>query len=218
MEKEILIYAVVGIISYLLGSVTFATLVSNFFTNGELDIKSVGSKNAGASNVLLALGKRAGAITLIGDLLKGFASIYIAKLLAGYFSLNPDLTIAIAFVCVTLGHVFPIYFKFKGGKGTAVMGGAVLTIDLYWGLILLVIFILFFIITKYIVAGTLSAAALLPLTAYFFIDEKLLYLKLIIIGLYFICTVISYVKHAENVKRIVKHEELKVTKDVISKF
>ena len=110
-----IVYILIAIIAYLIGSVNFSVIFSKKFAG--FDVREKGSGNAGTTNMLRSVGKKAAAITLICDILKGVVAIGIAILLGYIPDMNKELLLQIAGVAVILGHTFPVFFGFKGGKG-----------------------------------------------------------------------------------------------------
>lgn len=119
------------LIAYLIGSISFAVVVSRVF--GLSDPRTYGSKNPGATNVLRTGNKAAAALTLIGDGFKGWLAVFLAQTLQARFELN-DATIAMVALAVFLGHLWPVFFKFVGGKGVATALGVLLAINVWLGL------------------------------------------------------------------------------------
>lgn len=135
-------YIIIAVIAYLIGSINFSIILSKRMAG--FDIREKGSGNAGTTNMLRAVGKKAAVITLICDILKGVVSILIA-VLAGKIVKNLDnaLLVQLAGIFVIIGHTFPVFFKFKGGKGIATALGVLLMINWQIGLICLIICISF---------------------------------------------------------------------------
>ena len=119
-----IVYILIAIIAYLIGSVNFSVIFSKKFAG--FDVREKGSGNAGTTNMLRSVGKKAAAITLICDILKGVVAIGIAILLGYIPDMNKELLLQIAGVAVILGHTFPVFFGFKGGKGVATSLGVLL--------------------------------------------------------------------------------------------
>jgi glycerol-3-phosphate acyltransferase PlsY len=162
-----------------------------------IDIRSEGSGNAGTTNVLRVLGKKAAAATLVIDILKGVAAVFIGKYIGGQ-----ELAMACG-MAAFLGHIWPLAFQFRGGKGIATAFGVVLTIHPQLGLIELAAAAFFFLVSGRVSVGSLAAALLLPLTAYYFIPEFLIWAA--------VMAVIIIVKHRKNLKRLIKGEEPKIS-------
>ena len=129
-----LAYICIGIIAYLIGSVNFSVIISKRVAG--FDVREKGSGNAGTTNMLRSVGKGAAAITLICDILKGVVAIGIAMLLGSIIpNVDKALLVQIAGIFVIIGHTFPVFFKFKGGKGIATSLGILLMINWQIGLI-----------------------------------------------------------------------------------
>lgn len=195
-----------AVLSYLIGSVNFSIILSRIMSGK--DIRESGSGNAGATNMLRTYGKKMGVITLLLDILKGvlvvlLASFAVKKLsAAGYIPY-------IAGVCVVLGHNFPLYFGFKGGKGVATSLGVVLVLDPIVGLIVMVAAVLIIAVTRYVSLGSVVGGAL------FIIAEAV---KMIAAGefdiIVMVCCVILggllIVRHHANIKRLLSGTENKL--------
>lgn len=160
---------IVALIAYLIGSINFSIIISKKMAG--FDIREKGSGNAGTTNMLRAVGKKAAVITLICDILKGVVSILIAVLI-GKITKSLDnnlnaLLVQLAGIFVILGHTFPIFFKFKGGKGIATALGVLLTINWQIGLICLVFALILIALTKMVSVGSISAGILFPVLVAF---------------------------------------------------
>lgn len=151
--------------AYLLGSVAFGILVSKLF--GLPDPRTVGSGNPGATNVLRSGKKMAAILTLLGDALKGWLPVWLA--------LQSDMlmwVVAAVGVAVFLGHLYPIFYKFKGGKGVATALGVMLAISPLLGLAALLTWVIVFALSRYSSLGAIVAAALAPVYAWFLLPYK----------------------------------------------
>lgn len=159
-------YIIVAIIAYLIGSVNFSVIISKKMAG--FDVREKGSGNAGTTNMLRTVGKKAAAITLICDILKGVVAILVA-LLAGVIikDLDKALLVQLAGVFVIIGHTFPIFFKFKGGKGIATSLGVLLMVNWQIGLICLVFALLLMALTRMVSVGSIAAAVLFPVLVIF---------------------------------------------------
>lgn len=144
----------VGVISYLIGSINSSILISKA-VSGK-DIRESGSGNAGTTNMLRTLGKKYAAITLVIDILKGVIAIVLARLSVSLGAIEP--LPYIAGVCVVLGHNFPVFFGFRGGKGVATSLGVVLLLDWKIGLAVLVIALAVMAASRYVSLGSIVAA------------------------------------------------------------
>ena len=159
-------YIIVAIIAYLVGSISFSVLISKKMAG--FDVREKGSGNAGSTNVLRTVGKKAAIITLICDILKGVVAILIALLAGKIISgLDNALLVQLAGVFVIVGHTFPIFFGFKGGKGIATSLGVLLMINWQIGLICLVFALILMILTRMVSLGSIAAAVLFPVLVIF---------------------------------------------------
>ena len=152
------IYIAVLAIGYLIGSVNFSVILSKKLAG--FDLREKGSKNAGTTNMLRTVGKKGAALVLILDILKGVVAVVISKLISG--DANEAIACQIAAFAVVLGHTFPIFFEFKGGKGVATSIGVLLVINWQIGLICLVYGILMIVLTRMVSLGSITAAILFP--------------------------------------------------------
>ena len=199
--------AVVAIIAYLIGSINFSVILSKKMAG--FDVREKGSGNAGTTNMLRSVGKKAAAITLICDVLKGVVAILIAILIGNIVKTNQALLVQIAGVAVIIGHTFPIFFKFKGGKGVATSLGVLIMSNWQIGLICLVFAIILIVLTRMVSVGSIAAAILYPVLT-LFIPENY-----IVPGYYLIYSIILAVivifNHRENVKRLLNGTENKIS-------
>ena len=159
-------YIIVTIIAYLIGSINFSIIISKKMAG--FDGREKGSGNAGTTNMLRSVGKRAAGLTLLCDILKGVVAILIA-ILAGAIIKNMDkaLLVQLAAIAVVLGHTFPIFFQFKGGKGVATSLGVILMLNWRCGLLCLLFAILLMALTRMVSVGSVAAAVLFPLAILF---------------------------------------------------
>ena len=158
--------AVMAIIAYLIGSINFSILISK--KKAGYDIRQKGSGNAGTTNMLRNLGKKYAAITLICDVLKGVVAIGIAIIVGNILGdTNKALLVQIAGVAVVIGHTFPIFFGFKGGKGVATSLGILLMTNWQLGLICLVFALVLMALTRVVSMGSIAAAILYPVLTLF---------------------------------------------------
>lgn len=205
-------YIIVAIIAYLLGSVSFSVIISKKMAG--FDVREKGSGNAGSTNVLRTVGKKAAIITLVCDILKGVVAILIA-LLAGKIiqGLDNALLVQLAGIFVILGHTFPVFFKFKGGKGIATSLGVLLMVNWQIGLICLVFALILIILTKMVSVGSIAAAILFPVLVIFINQNYIVaessnwsYLIFSII-----IALLVILNHRENIKRILNGTENKIS-------
>ncbi len=182
------------IIAYLVGSIPVGLLISKF--SGGVDPRQAGSKNIGATNVMRVAGKKAAALTLIGDLLKGLLPVAAAR----PFNL-PEEGLLLVGLSAILGHIFPVYLKFKGGKGVATSFGVFLGIAPLIALIALLIWIAGISFSKYSSVGALSAFAALPFLAVLLKPE----MKFVLFST--IISILVYIRHKENIQRLIAGRE-----------
>ena len=207
-----LVCIAVAILSYLLGSLNFGVILSKGIEKD--DIREHGSGNAGTTNMLRNYGKKLAIFTILGDMIKVAIAIGLSFLivkLTNVYDLiseaNVDADMLIksfsGFFCV-LGHIFPCFFKFKGGKGVATAGGMVFIVDWKIALILLAIFIIIVAVTKYVSLGSIIIALLYPILIYLF------YKSLVLTIIASIFTLIVIVAHRSNIKKLINHSENKI--------
>ena len=156
-------YIAVAVIAYFIGTVNFSVIITKKMAG--FDLKEKGSKNAATTNMLRTVGKKAALIVLICDILKGVLAILIAKIMTG--NLDQAIGVQIAAIAVVLGHTFPIFFEFKGGKGVATSIGILLMINWQIGLICIVYGVLILILTRMVSLGSITAALLFPVLTIF---------------------------------------------------
>lgn len=190
---EVLICAFTG---YLIGSFQTSYIIGKIIKG--IDIRKFGSKNAGASNALITFGWKYGIITVAFDILKTTIAILIIR---NY--VNDNLVFSYLTACfVIIGHIFPFYMKFKGGKGLACFLGMVLTLDIKIGIILIIILIFITIITDFIVWGTIVITGIYP------IFKSLTEFNISIIVILTSIFLLIFYKHRINIKRIIRKEEI----------
>ena len=183
----------IGIISYLMGSVPFGFILTKIFL--KKDIREIGSGNIGATNALRTGNKAIGYSTLVLDIFKAVAPVIYVKVFYQDF-------LYIASLCAFLGHVFPIWLKFKGGKGVATYVGILFAINIYFGIIFTISWFITFFISKYSSLSSLVGAASVPI--------YLLVLNQFDQGIFFtIMFVLIFFTHRENIKRLKNKEETK---------
>lgn len=200
--------AIVAIIAYLIGSINFSVILSKKMAG--FDVRDKGSGNAGTTNMLRSVGKKAAAITLVCDILKGVVSILIAILMNKIFSnSNGALLVQIAGVAVILGHTFPIFFKFKGGKGVATSLGVLIMSNWQIGLICLVFALILIILTQMVSVGSIAAAILYPVLTIFIPQNYIIPGNYIIYSI--VLAVIIVFNHRENVKRLLSGTENRIS-------
>ena len=185
----------IGIVSYLFGSIPFGLLLTKFFL--KKDIREIGSGNIGATNALRSGNKLIGYLTLILDITKAVLPVLFVKI-------NYPELIYLSALCSFLGHVFPIWLRFKGGKGVATYLGILFVINLSYGIIFITIWIFIFILSKYSSLSSILATASVPI---FLLISK----NFSEVIFFIIMFVLIFYTHRENIKRL-KNKEEKETK------
>lgn len=183
---------IVAITSYLMGSIPFGFILTKIFL--KKDIRDIGSGSIGATNALRTGNKSLGYGTLLLDVLKAIIPVIYTKL--NY----PDY-IFITSMFVFLGHVFPLWLKFKGGKGVAPYVGILFSINLIYGIVFVSIWIITFLISKYSSLASLIASFTIPIYLLFFNNENLIFFSIMFVLIFY--------THRENVKRLKNKEENK---------
>ena len=203
-------YVIITIIAYLIGSVNFSILISKKMAG--FDVREKGSGNAGTTNMLRSVGKRAAALTLLCDVLKGVVAIGLA-IIAGLIIKNLDkaLLVQLAAIAVVLGHTFPIFFQFKGGKGVATSLGVLLMVNWQIGLICLMFAVILIALTRMVSLGSVAAAILYPVLVMFIhtnytVSEGSGYLIFSIV-----LAVLVAFNHRTNIKRLLAGTENKIS-------
>ena len=201
-------YIIVAIIAYLIGSINFSVILSKKMAG--FDLREKGSGNAGTTNMLRTVGKKGAAITLVLDVLKGVIAIFLAKLVGNIWQdLDGALLVQLAGILVVIGHTFPIFFKFKGGKGVATSLGVLLTLNWQIGLICLVFALVLMVLTQMVSLGSIAAAILYPVLTIFIGQNYIVPGNYIISSI--ILAVIVVFNHRENVKRLLSGTENKIS-------
>lgn len=208
------VYVLIAIIAYLIGSVNFSIIISKKMAG--FDVREKGSGNAGTTNMLRSVGKKAAAITLLCDILKGVVSIGAAIIIGNIVKdINKELLLQIAGVAVILGHTFPIFFGFKGGKGVATSLGVILMSNWQIGLICLVFALVLMALTRMVSLGSCGAAILFPVLTLFINDNYTVLTDGKNGNVYFIYSIILAIivlyNHRSNIKRILSGTENKLS-------
>ena len=204
-------YIIIAIIAYLIGSINFSVIISKRMAG--FDVREKGSGNAGTTNMLRSIGVKAAVITLLCDILKGVVVILIAILIGNIVDgLDDALLVQLAGIFVIIGHTFPIFFGFKGGKGIATSLGVLLMINWQIGLICLVFALILMAITRMVSVGSIAAAILFPVLVVFTGQN---YIVPVNNWSYLIFSIIIAIlvlfNHRENLKRIFTGKENKIS-------
>ena len=204
-------YILTAIIAYLLGSISFSVIFTKKFAG--FDVREKGSGNAGSTNVLRTAGKKPAILTLVCDILKGVVAIVVAYLMGKIANADvwlSALLIQIAGVFVVLGHTFPIFFGFKGGKGVATALGVLLITNWQIGLICLVFALVLMALTRIVALGSIAAAILFPIlcifiTNNFLVGDDSTRMTYLVFGI--IMAAIVIFNHRSNIQRMASGTE-----------
>lgn len=188
---------VTALIAYLLGSIPFGIVMARLFGLG--DLRQIGSGNIGATNVLRTGNKLAAFLTLLGDSGKGALAVILARVLVG------EQAAGVAGLCAMLGHLYPLYLRFKGGKGVATFLGTLLALSLPVGLLACATWLLVAVVTRYSSLSALVAALMAPIytAAFYHLHGAILVLVL---------TALIFYKHRDNIARLKAGTETKIGK------
>ena len=186
-------FLIIGIISYLMGSIPFGFILTKIFL--KKDIREVGSGNIGATNTLRAGNKVIGYLTLALDIIKAIIPVIYTKIYL------PDF-LYLASLCAFLGHVFPVWLKFKGGKGVATYVGILFSINIYFGIIFSIVWLITFVISKFSSLSSLIASVSIPIYLLILTQfDQLIFFTIMFVLIFF--------THRENIKRLKNKEETK---------
>lgn len=198
---EIFSYIIIAVVAYLLGNISTSYIVAKRIAG--VDIRTQGSGNAGSTNVLRTLGKRAGAMTFLGDVLKGVMAVLISEFAARLVGIDTLLAGYLAVICVVAGHNWPAVLGFRGGKGVATSLGAMLAVNPVITLMCLAVFILVVAITKYVSLGSVVGIGCSPIFMIMVKNKAGL-----IVALFLTVSVIY--NHRANIKRLLNGTERKI--------
>ena len=189
------------LVAYLIGSLSFAVIVS--WAMGMPDPHTYGSGNPGATNVLRSGKKLAALLTLIGDAGKGWFAVWFAKIFAGEFDLS-DATIAAVAVAVFLGHLFPVFFRFLGGKGVATAAGILIAIDLRMGFSVLATWLVIAWVFRYSSLAAIIATLASPLFCHYFLGASAFLPAVIFMSVMLVW------RHKENIRKLLNGTESRI--------
>ncbi|WP_332065535.1 glycerol-3-phosphate 1-O-acyltransferase PlsY [Bartonella sp. CB189] len=188
------------LISYFIGSIPSGLLFTKLFKLN--DVRTIGSGNIGATNVLRTKNKKAAALTLFCDILKGVITVLIAK--SFDYPAGNDIIVILAGFCTFLGHLFPIWLKFKGGKGVATYLGV--SLGVFWpaAIVFITVWMTFFLLTRYSSLSALISVTITPMFFYFFYPNSYTYCMMIVMS------ILVIIKHYANIIRLFIGEESKI--------
>ncbi len=203
-------YIIVAIIAYLIGSISFGVLIGKKI--GGIDVREKGSKASGSTNVLRTVGKKAAALTLICDISKGIVSILIALLISLFAKdVNIAILVELAALFVVIGHTYPVFFGFKGGKGVATGLGIILLINWRIGLACLIFALVLIAITRMVSLGSISASILFAVLTLIYRDGYIVEFDYSFIIFAIILAVFVIFNHRTNLQRILSGTENKLS-------
>ena len=185
------------LLAYFFGSLNISIIFSKILKLE--DPREYGSKNPGATNILRSGNKTLALATLIFDMFKGFLPVFVA-----FFFIEDQIYIQIIGLCSILGHIFPIYYKFKGGKGVATSFGVILAFDIILGFICLLTWLITAFLFRYSALSAIVSFALLPIYTWFS------YEKIIATSLFLILAIIVIYMHKTNIKNLLNNKETKI--------
>ncbi len=194
-------------LAYLVGGINFGIIISKLFF--KEDVRKSGSGNAGATNMLRRFGKLPAALVFAGDMIKGAGIVFLAGRATGYDEKLYYIVLASGFLTV-IGHIFPLYFRFKGGKGVATTLGVILAVEPIAAAVLLGLFLVLAITTRYISLGSVVSAVLLPVSMFllpYFRGEPTIPRVLFGVAL----AVLVIFMHRQNIARLIKGTENKIS-------
>lgn len=192
---------IVAVVAYLIGSVSFAVIVSSVM--GLADPRSYGSKNPGATNVLRSGNKTAAILTLLGDAFKGWLAVWLVSHFGARYGLDDD-AIALAAIAVFLGHLYPVFFRFKGGKGVATAAGVLLAINPVLGVATLLTWLIVAFFFRYSSLAALAAAVFAPLFDGFLFGANVIALAIVAMSSLLIW------RHRGNIAKLMAGKESRI--------
>jgi glycerol-3-phosphate acyltransferase PlsY len=199
----IIAYLCIAVLAYLLGSIPFGLILVQV-ARGQ-DVRLSGSGNIGATNVARAGGTALGVVTLLLDALKGLAAVYIARIASGHIpEIDSALATALAALFAILGHVFPVWLKFRGGKGVATAVGAFVGLAPRAVLLVLAIFLIIVAIFRYVSLGSIVASAAFPVLAFLLYRRQSSPATLAVM---FAASLLIILKHKANIRRLIDGSE-----------
>jgi len=212
--ENIIIFVIVTIAAYLIGSVNSSIIISRFIGT---DIRNHGSGNAGATNMLRTYGKKVGVYTLLLDALKGVIAVLLAIIVCNVAKDSfaepfgaKNVLKCLCGIAVVLGHNYPIFFQFKGGKGISTSAAVIFMLDWRVGLIVLIGALLVMVLTRYISLGSMVGALLFPTSVClftFFVDKN--YNYILLVTAIFMC-ILAICRHHANIVRLINGTESKL--------
>ncbi|QSH40787.1 glycerol-3-phosphate 1-O-acyltransferase PlsY [Lentisphaerota bacterium ZTH] len=213
MTTSVIIYFVAVFLgAYLIGALPWAYLIGRW---KGIDLREYGSGNYGATNVTRVIGKWHGRLCFILDFLKGFVPVFAVSMMIkyGWFDDKYQLSQIVAAFGAVIGHIFPVYTRFRGGKGMSTSAGAILGLAPYSVLIAAAVWVVVFLASRYVSLASIAAAAVLPVCATFISMMKLYVHSYYVLGFLYLLALLAIVKHSSNIKRLMNGTESRFEKD-----
>ncbi len=197
--------ALLLVLAYLIGSIPTAVWVSKWVYG--IDIREHGSGNAGATNTFRILGSKAGSVVMLGDMFKGFLAVKLSILSSYTWTSEPFVNLQVFLgLAAVLGHIFPIWADFRGGKGIATLFGMILSIQPLVAVSLVAVFVVMLVLTRYVSLSSITASIAFPLLILFIFNEHELSYRLFAIATAFLVVL----THHKNIGRLINGNENKV--------
>ncbi|NLK83659.1 MAG: glycerol-3-phosphate 1-O-acyltransferase PlsY [Lentisphaerae bacterium] len=205
-SNTILIYILIFLCSYLIGSIPWGFLIGRLY---GVDIRKVGSGNIGATNVTRSLGKLPGRICFFLDLLKGFLPVLAVSMMLKqqYFDDPDQFAQIIAAASAVLGHMFSVFMKFRGGKGISTIFGVLLGFSPWSFLAAGIVWVLVFLISRYVSMASIAACAVLPVAATLFTMTEVYYHSIWVLAFLFLLSILAVIRHSANIRRLINGTE-----------
>lgn len=205
-SNTILIYILIFLCSYLIGSIPWGFLIGRLY---GVDIRKVGSGNIGATNVTRSLGKLPGRICFFLDLLKGFLPVLAVSMMLKqqYFEDPEQFAQIIAAASAVLGHMFSVFMKFRGGKGISTIFGVLLGFSPWSFLAAGIVWVLVFLISRYVSMASIAACAVLPVAATLFTMTEVYYHSIWVLAFLYLLSILAVIRHSANIRRLINGTE-----------
>lgn len=205
-SNTILIYILIFLCSYLIGSIPWGFLIGRLY---GVDIRKVGSGNIGATNVTRSLGKLPGRICFFLDLLKGFLPVLAVSMMLRrqYFEDPEQFAQIIAAASAVLGHMFSVFMKFRGGKGISTIFGVLLGFSPWSFLAAGIVWVLVFLISRYVSMASIAACAVLPVAATLFTMTEVYYHSIWVLAFLYLLSILAVIRHSANIRRLINGTE-----------
>ncbi|MBR2344752.1 MAG: glycerol-3-phosphate 1-O-acyltransferase PlsY [Lentisphaeria bacterium] len=203
MELNVFINSLVAIIfAYICGSIPWGYIIGK--VNG-IDIRTVGSKNIGATNVTRCVGKKAGKLCFALDFLKGLLPVLLAQYLAKRGLTGGEITTLIVVFATIIGHIFPVFLNFKGGKGVSTAAGAIMALAPYALITALAVWVVVFLVSRYVSLASITAAAVLPVVQWIFVLTQ--GKNWLVATILTIIAALAIFRHRSNIQRLLDGTE-----------